>query len=877
MSLLGKLIGGASDPKRILGVLFEHLRVEPGVEEQLRRAAQRGPIVFVVRAVSAVDALAIAHLSQRWGLPSLGFAHDLAALPAALLGCGRERTASELLAALDRGRSAILFLKRPPSVFTTTGRGRSEGDELLAGLIAHAREHAGELTLVPITFLWSLSPGHQRLSPIDVVLGPTDMPGDLRATMQLLGSLQHGAVRLGELVDLREFVRGQTDEAGDYALVRRLTYSLLRKLERERRAALGPAEKSPARLRDEVLRSAKLARLIKDLAQGDAHKQREIEEKARKLLDELRAEPNPTMLRASEPVLDRLVRRVFSDVDVSGVEQVREAVRRGTVVFLPCHKSHVDYLVLSYVLRKNLLELPVVAAGDNLAFFPVGEILRRGGAFFIRRDFRGDRLYATVVDAYVRRLLKDGWALEFYLEGGRSRTGKLLAPKLGLLNLVVDAALSLEGRPVSFVPVHIGYERLMEDFELAEEQAGAPKQRESYRSLFAVADALGYDYGRVSVSFGQPIELGSLRREVLGEGPSQPLSPAKRRAITNRLATQVVGGIHAGARITAGGLVAMSLLDMEGRGLLHPELVARCERLWSIATRAGARPASQLLHGDGRLREAAIRDAAIILVRGGMIREHAPDATLARSGKRKAPKSRDDVVYTVPEDGRARLDLSKNGILHFFADRSLISLAFRGARARVVPRVRLVEDAVALGRMLAHDLLSLGDGPLEVRVELTIEDMVQLGELATTASGLAVGPGNQDADGMTWLRAHASHLVPMLEGYRVLSRTLRLLEGGPLPQRDLVKRALSVGRQMFLGGEIDRREAISAPLFASAIEAFLERGALTRNQEILALPADVGEAELRALEMLLHRHASSETSAATLSVPAPPADRSSGP
>lgn len=872
MALLSRWQGRSQKPLPLVGRLFEHLRVEDGTEATLEAASKKGPVVFIARVVSGVDALAIAHLSARWRLPKIGFVHDLPAVPAMLLSARGGGQRVDLVAALERGESAILFLKRPPSVFTTTGRARSEGDLLLGALLSWVRETRKDVTLAPVEFLWSLSPGRQGLSPIDAILGPTDMPGDLRATAQLIGSFQHGALRMAPLVGAREFIASQPADSPDYTLVRRLTYSLWRKLERERRAALGPIEKSPARMRDEVLRSSKLQRLIKDIAGGDPQKRAETEQRAKQMLDGLRAAPNPNAMRAFEPILDRLVRRVFSEVDVTGVEGVREASRNGTVVFLPCHKSHVDYIVLSYVLRKNLLELPVVAAGDNLSFFPVGEILRQGGAFFIRRDFRGDRLYAAVVDAYVRRLLRDGWAMEFYLEGGRSRTGKLLAPKLGLLNLVVDAALSLEGRAVAFVPVHIGYERLMEDFELAQEKAGAPKQRESYRSLYAVLDALRYDYGRVSVSFGEPIALDALKSE-FGVQNGAP-TPARRRAVTHKLAHLVGRTIHASARITAGALVATALLDMEGRGLLHPELVARSTRLYTIATRAGAMPCSRLLHGDGRVREAAIRDAAILLVRGGLLHEHAPDATLERGGRRETPRSRDEVVYTVPEESRARLDLSKNDILHFFADRSVLALAFRAGRARRVSRARLLEDAIALAALLSHDLLSLADIEMPARVEATLIDMIVVGDFDFSDDGfLSIGAGNADGDAQSSLASHASHLVPMIESYRIGARVLRLLLDKPLAEKELVKQGLAIGQQMFLGGEIDRREAISAPTISSSLDAFLARGTIVRDNGCYALAPGVDETALKALDLYLQRHLSRSLGGFGGTIPAPPLSR----
>ena len=141
------------------------------------------------------------------------------------------------------------------------------------------------------------------------------------------------------------------------------------------------------------------------------------------MLREMEAALDMNAIAALDPLFERGTSRMFSaiEVDEAGIERLRELAKEGTIVLLPSHKSHMDYLALAWVLYRHKLPLPLIAAGDNLNFFPVGAIFRRAGAFFIRRSFSGDRLYAAVVDAYVRRLIKDGCAARVLPRGRAAR------------------------------------------------------------------------------------------------------------------------------------------------------------------------------------------------------------------------------------------------------------------------------------------------------------------------------------------------------------------------------------------------------------------------------------------------------------------------
>ncbi|RLB57926.1 MAG: hypothetical protein DRI90_17385, partial [Deltaproteobacteria bacterium] len=493
--------------------LFRHIEGDAEWRTAVEAIARRGPVVYVLRNVSAVDYLALEHLTQRMDLPRIGFVNDLPAPFAPQNGTGGLEPAEQLRETVAAGHSAALFVKRAPTRTSTTHRGRSEGATLLESLLAlQAAGGEREIMMMPQTFVWGGRSERLGWSLVDTIFGPADFPGELRQAAQFLANRGKCQLRAGEPLSLREFLQRQGSDQPTPALLRQLTYALLRKVERERRTIVGPARKAPDRLREEVVQSPKLQKVIRELA-GPGEGRALLTDKARVILKAMQTIPDPETARGFEMVAETVLEHVFAgfDIDREGLERLRKVCCDGAVILLPSHRSHVDYLLISCLLLRNSIQAPAIAAGENLSFFPAGPLLRRGGAFFIRRRVRGDRLYAAVLNAYLRRLVRDGHMIEFFLEGGRSRTGKLLPPKLGLLNMIVAAALSLNSHRIFFQPISIGYERLMEEGAYARELSGQKKQKENAAALLGIRRVLTDRWGRVNVQFGQPFELSELR------------------------------------------------------------------------------------------------------------------------------------------------------------------------------------------------------------------------------------------------------------------------------------------------------------------------------------------------------------------------------
>lgn len=811
---------------------------------QLRDARPAGArTIYVLRHASIADAFALAELLRREGLPPLGFVNELPPWAAwSVLGKAARRglgalgmltkpkdTRKALAKALERGDSVALFLKRPAHLLEASTRGRIESDEHLAEIFDAVR---GGLNVVlePHVFIWSRHPDSHEKTAVDSVFGSREWPGATRATVQLALHGRHVNHRVGEAIVLSTFVN-EHREANESTLRRRLVYALLTRLERERRSVLGPTEKPRDRVRHEILRSPKLARVIRDLAGEGEAEQRALRGRAQAMLIELEASLDMNTMAALSQVFDATFGHMFRafEVDQPGLDRLREAARSGTLIILPCHKSHADYIILTRMFYRANMPVPVIAAGDNLDFFPIGTILRRAGAFFIRRQFGGDKLYTAVVDAYIRRLLKEGRPLEFYLEGARSRTGKSLAPKLGILSMVVDAALAASDAPVYFCPVSLGYERLVEERSFQREKLGVPKEREDFRALSRALRLVFSQFGRVSVNFGAPIALsealGEVSREVGVPLDPRALTPPIRRKLVQRLGFRVMHAIAAATPVTAGALVALVVLDNAGPGIHHSELLDGARHWAKFLLARGARFSPALLAaGSTDVREEAIVEACTLFLRAGHLTLRGADA----KQENKEARASTEATYAATEDGRVILDVAKNSIVHFFVEPALVAIAAASHPAGMLDDVALHARVKTLSRLFKYEFSFQTEQDFEAVVEQNMADL--------TAEGALVRGGDATRTNPTIAAAYTAKLRTFLEGYRILGRTIAE-HYGPSTPSELAKRALAVGDRMFLRGEVSRRESVSRPMFETAISAFVDLGFLERREGRVALAA----------------------------------------
>jgi glycerol-3-phosphate O-acyltransferase len=304
---------------------------------------------------------------------------------------------------------------------------------------------------------------------------------------------------------------------------------------------------------------------------------------ARKYAIEIAANYSQSFVRFMSTLLAWLWNRMFDGVDFEHVENMNEIADGAEIIYVPCHRSHMDYLLLSYVIYRKGFAVPHVAAGINLNLPVIGRFLRKGGAFFLRRTFKGDALYAAVFAKYLGFMMARGHPLEYFIEGGRSRTGRLLAPRTGMLSMTVRAYLRDPKRPVVFMPVYFGYERIVEGRTYIGELSGQPKQKESVPGLLrGIVSVLRSKLGKVHVNLGEPIALDTLLDRHNPDWRRAAAADSESRSVwineaVGDLAVRINIGINAAAAVTPINLVAMAILATPRQALAEADLARQLD------------------------------------------------------------------------------------------------------------------------------------------------------------------------------------------------------------------------------------------------------------------------------------------------------------
>ncbi len=354
---------------------------------------------------------------------------------------------------------------------------------------------------------------------------------------------------------------------GNRELVRMLQQQLTIYLDKQRASMLGPDLSDRRNLVDKLVYSPAIKHAIELEAAEKGTSVRDARSQARGYANEMVNDYSHSIIRGFYKFLTWLWTQLYDGVEVHHFERVRDLATDYELIYVPCHRSHVDYLLLSYVIYKRGLSIPYVAAGDNLDVPVLGPLLRGAVAFYIRRSFRGNALYTAVLREYMHTLITRNTPIEYFIEGGRSRSGRLLPPKMGMLAMTVHSQLRQTNKPVVFIPTYIGYERIMEGGTYIGELKGKPKESESLIGLLKVGRKIERIFGNVHLSFGTPLHLSDFMTKFDVPANSLPSdrtdSPLdeKTSAMVDNIGVKVMQHINKAAVITPVSLLSLVLLS----------------------------------------------------------------------------------------------------------------------------------------------------------------------------------------------------------------------------------------------------------------------------------------------------------------------------
>nr|WP_227713137.1 glycerol-3-phosphate 1-O-acyltransferase PlsB [Moraxella sp. K127] len=428
--------------------------------------------------------------------------------------------------------------------------------------------------LIPVTILWGRAPSKEdslfRLLMADEWNTPS-IPKQL-FNISVMG--RDTVVQFASPKELHTLIK-ETKQAGESdinsaILTQAIATRLKGFLDKQRTSIIGPDLSDKRNITGKILASPVVQTAIEQESAATGKSINEVKKEAAGYIGEITSDYSHSVVRFFDHFLTWLWERLYDGVEVRHFERVRELAPDSQIIYVPCHRSHMDYLLLSYVIYKRGLRIPYIAAGDNLNIPVLGEILRSGGAFFMRRSFKGNALYSTVFKEYLHTLMQRAVPIEYFIEGGRSRSGRLLPPKLGMLAMTVGSYLRDPAKPVVFIPTYISYERIMEGATYVGELKGKPKESENLLSLIKTAQKIERVFGTVHLSFGEPLHLTQFLdkfniktgKDTLALGPDEQADNDKQtHAMITNIGVKIMQNINKSAVVNPVSLLALVLLS----------------------------------------------------------------------------------------------------------------------------------------------------------------------------------------------------------------------------------------------------------------------------------------------------------------------------
>jgi len=741
-------------------------------------------------------------------------ASDLLTLQAA---CKRQKLPDPLSKVRINGKlfDRTLCLEKPKLIFPWfKSRKTTALHQGLEILNQHNINKDLDAQLIPANLIWGRIPTQEKNNAtVSSLLAEQASPTWLRKLFIIIFLGRDNLVRYSESLSLREMSDNHgNDEITAHKLLRVARFHF----HRQNIAAKGPRLIHRQQMFTALFANPSVIRIIKDEAKSKNLPVEKVKKQAQAMMEEIAGDYSVSLVRLGERILRWLWGRLYSDIKVNNSQVLRKLAQDGhEIIYVPCHRSHMDYLLLSYVILQEGLVMPRIAAGINLNFWPAGQVFRKGGAFFIRRSFAGNRLYSTIFREYLGLLFERGYSVKYYTEGGRSRTGRLLSPKTGMLAMTIQSLLRGIDRPLTLVPVYLGYEHVMEVGTYHKELSGSAKKKES---IFGVLKAIKNlrNYGNGYVNFGEPININDYLNKQVPDWKSaiNPIDLQKPNWLTptvNDMANQLMTNINQCAALNGVALVSLILHACENKALAKVELEKQLDFALNIQRQA---PFSEQL----------------------TIPEESGSELLAHViSLNKVTISTDSFGTIISLDDSASLEMRyyRNNILHTYGLISLVCKLLTNNRE--ISQEKLTEQTISILTTLKDDLF-LWQTP-EKMAQQVEQVLAFLEESGTAKQNEEVFWSlTDDTQQLSYIHHMAECIDESLQRLAIITSLVTRLE--PLTRRDLEQKVVAIAKRLAVLNNITAPEFIDKKAQATLINTLREQKYIKLNDEGLLMTTD---------------------------------------
>ncbi|MFT5441852.1 MAG: glycerol-3-phosphate O-acyltransferase [Myxococcota bacterium] len=582
-------------------------------------------------------------------------------------------------------------------------------------------------------------------------------------------------------------------------------------LDRAERKLRGARYKVPRFLHEEILTRPSFQGGLDRLAREESKSQSAVHRKAEKYLKEIAANHSPLMIDIFAQLSLSSSTRGYDGlrIDPAQLEVVRKLAQQHSVVFLPTHKSNLDHMVMFRMLHEDGMPPSHTAGGINMNFFPTGPIARRAGIFFIRRSFSDNEVYKFVLRAYIDFLVEKRFPLEWFIEGGRSRSGKMLPPRYGMLSYVVDSYRRGKSEDVILIPVSIAYDQISEVGEYSLEERGGEKEAEGFAWLIKFLGNLGHKYGSIDLRFGEPLSL----RAAMGPPEENQVAVTNDDLTVPKLAFEVCARINRVTPITPISLGMMALLGCGDRAMSLAEIHIALENLVDFVKRRGLPTSTKLSFGSVE----EVQETLDPLVDSGVLDrfDEGPE-----------------VIYSIASDQHLSAAYYRNTIIHFLVSSSIVELALlRASESETgTSSEAFWDEAMCLRDLLKFEFFFSDKDVFreEIKAELALHSPDWEQYVADPAAARTF---------LEQIRPFHAHrtLRAFLEAYQVVADRLVMLGEAPVEDEKKILRDCMVwGKQYTLQRRIRSAESVSKFLLQNGLSLARNRGLLEGEGEALA-------------------------------------------